>query len=520
MNEDQGPAQQAQPKQCIGEQPIRCGSPYRRLIVHTLLFAVVYSILYWITGVQPYATLPVKDDNFILFSPDSSTLVTAAIGKGALGKKRGPLRVWDVVNGIERFSVATDWQAIETVLFTPASSLLAAHEQEGDLKLWNAKTGDEVATINTRTHAQNWVNFRFSPDGEYLVFQDYSQGWPDKDYVTFWHIPSKREQGSVESYFGTLAFASGGKSFATFRRKDYNDAFQVLLWNVRPSQAPTLEKDHRISAREVAFAPDLRRFATGKDLPDGNGEVALWDMATGKTIVSMKFDEGDTHLQSLSFEADGRILSANGGGGTKLNWHWHTTLWNVSSTLREIGSFSERPAISPNGNWLAEPLEAGARLIQVSTLERKGDLTNNDDAGPLFLGLWNGMKSYPSSTFSPDSKIVAIQGLFKWGKEPSLSKWLPDKVTDFLREPSGSLVRLWDVTTRQEIMVFPQCNEAHLSPNGRTIATHHQGQRIDLWAIPFSKPHWRILCQAVLVWMGAILIIRLAIKVRRGKHFG
>jgi len=520
MNEDQGPAQQAQPKQCIGEQPIRCCSPYRRLIVLTLLFAMVYSTLYWITGVQPYATLPINEDNFVLFSPDNSTLVTAAIGEGAFGKKHGPLRAWDVVNGIKRFSVATDWQAIETVLFSPDSSLLAAHEQGGDLKLWNAKTGEEVATIKTVTHFQNWVNFRFSPDGQYLVFQDCSKGWPDQHHVTFWHIPSQREQGTVESYYDDLAFASDSKSFATFRRKDDNDGSHVLLWNLRPSQAPTLEKDHRINASEVAFAPDLRTFATGDDLVDGNGEVALWDMTTGKTLASMKFDEKNTHLQSLSFEADGRILSAQGGGGTKLDWHWQITLWNVSSTLRAIGSFSERPAISPNGNWLAEPLEAGARLVQVSTLERKGDLTNNDDAGPALFGSFNGMKSYPSSTFSPDSKMVAVRRLFKWGKAPSLSKWLPDKVTDFFREPSGSLVRLWDVTTRQEIMGFPQCNEARFAPDGSIIATLHQGQGIDLWTIPFRKPHWRILGQAVLVWIGAILIIRLAIKVRRGKLSG
>ena len=170
---------------------------------------------------------------------------------GAIGRYEGPLRVWDVADGVERFSVGNDWKAVETVHFSPDNSLLAAHEMEGDLKVWDSTTGREIATWLPVTRFTNWVNFRFSPDGRFLLYKDYSKGW-DRDIITFWSIESKREQGSVESWFGTLVFAPDGKSFATFRRKDNGKVNEILLW--RMDQAPLLAKLHRITTSEVAFS--------------------------------------------------------------------------------------------------------------------------------------------------------------------------------------------------------------------------------------------------------------------------
>jgi WD40 repeat protein len=95
-----------------------------------LLFALVFAATWWLTRVEPYATLNVDEQcGPAFFSPDGTMLVTS--GRQDFGGTEGPLRVWDVAGGQERFTVAANWKAIETVLFSPDSSLLAAHEQEG-----------------------------------------------------------------------------------------------------------------------------------------------------------------------------------------------------------------------------------------------------------------------------------------------------------------------------------------------------------------------------------------------------
>ena len=141
------------------QQPVKTSNSslwfaWRWWVFLALAFAVVLAFVYWLTPVEPYATLHGSDKcHPLLFSPDSSMLVTCEEGPHI--KPVGPLRVWDIAGGFERFSVASDWKAIETVLFSPDCSLLAAHEEEGDLKLWNARTGEEVACLRPETHFGN-----------------------------------------------------------------------------------------------------------------------------------------------------------------------------------------------------------------------------------------------------------------------------------------------------------------------------------------------------------------------------
>jgi len=485
------------------QKPVSWWSARRRIcVVLILLFTVVFAASWWWTPIEPYAKLKLYGESGLFqFSPDGTMFVTS--GKEGFGRSEGPLRVWDVAGGHERFSIVPDWKAIETVHFSPDNSLLAAHEMEGDLKIWNTKTGEEVQTIKPKTHFTNWVNFRFSPDGRFLVFQDYSKGWPDKDFITFWNIKSKRERGSVESYFHTLAFAPDGKSFATFRRKDYGKVAEVLLWKIK--QAPVLVKQHRITASVVAFSPDLQTFATADDFPNGNGQVAMWDMLTGKKRWSLTFNEHGTHLQTLSFLANGKILISHGGGGTQLNWRWRTVLWDVTSAPKEIGSFSERPTVSLNGEWLAIPLDSGARLIKASAPEQGTDLVVKGDLGPFALFCINNMKFYPRPSFSLDSKTLVVAELFRHGKEPFLGKWLPPILNPFHAEPMGSLVRAWDVGSRKAVFTFSNCNAVWFSPDGQVLATLRDRQTIDLWKLPLRSSFWRILGWAVLAWLVVVV---------------
>ena len=73
---------------------------------------------------------------------------------------------------------------------------------------------------------------------------------------------------------------------------------------------PVLVKQHRITASQVAFSPDLMTFAAADDLPDGNCQTALWNIMTGEKRWSVAFNVQNTSLRSLSFIADGKVLCA------------------------------------------------------------------------------------------------------------------------------------------------------------------------------------------------------------------
>jgi WD40 repeat protein len=501
------------PVQSPDAQPRKSRWSARRVCVMLfLLFAAIFAVSWWLTPIQPYATLILNGAcGRLLYSPDGTMLVTR--GKEDFGRSAGPLRVWEVASGQERFSLGDNWKAIETVHFSPNSGLLAAHEMEGELKIWNTKTGDEIAHFSPETKFTNWVNFQFSPDGRFLVFQDHSKGWANnKNFITFWNIESKQEQGSVENYSHTLVFARDGKSFATCSPNESNNT-EVLLWKF--DQIPVCVKRDPVTASQIAFSPDLQTLATADDLPDGNGQVAMWDMMTGEKRWSANFNEHDTHLQSLFFSAGGKILTALGGGGTQMNWRFRWTLWDVTSSPKEIGSFLETPTVSPDGQWLAIPLESGSKLIKISQPERGTDLIANGDLGPSAFVIFNNMKWLPTASFSPDSKMILVGGLDRHAQEPFLGGWLPAFINPFHADPGGAIVRVWDVESRREILGFSKCTDAQFSPDGQVLATIRDQSVIDLWKVPFRASLWQAFGWAMIVWMIAVSICWLGVKAKK-----
>jgi WD40 repeat protein len=457
-------------------------------VVLAILFAGIFAASWWLTPIEPYATYEGSD--LCLFSPDSTMIVTSGEGKG-------PLRVWDAEGGHELFSLAHDWDG-NTVLFSPDSSLLAAHERKGDLKLWNARTGEEVASIATKS--LDTVDFGFSPDGRFLVFQDYSN-LPDPPYITFWNIDSKQEEGSVKCVFYSLVFAPDGRSFATSRDLAPHTTNELLLWKI--DRVPVLVRQHRITARIGAFSPDLKTFAVADDLPDGSRQIAMWDMITGEKRWSVTIN-GNGRITSLSFDANGRVLTAycDGAGG-------RTTLWDVTSTPKEIGSFStvHRAISSPDGEWLAIPLDSGAKLIRVSAPEPGADLIVNGDR----------RTGWTTPSFSPDSKMVLVTGLLRSNHKPLLGNWLPEKFNPFPAVRDASVVRVWDTDSHREVPALYHCSDdPWFSPDGHVLATLREDRKaIDLWKVPFRASLWRILGWTVIVWLIVVLVGWAGVKMQR-----
>lgn len=473
-----------------GEKPVQPEAPKaafrwwsaRRVCgVLALLFAMTFTAAWWLTPIEPYLTLNLDEPwSCCGFSPDGTVLVTSGFKDS---RRSGPLRIWDVERGHERISLAHDWNAIYAEQFSPDGILLTALDGEGDFKLWNARTGEELASLAPKIQSER--NFRFSPDGRSLVFQERS---PDKQCITFWNVESRREHGRVESDFHSLTFAPDGDSFATARHDDTRKVNEVFLWKM--AHVPVLVKQHSIPAEAVALSPDLKTFATVDDLPDGNCHVAIWDMMTGKKRWSVVSEENGKHFDSLSFSANGKVLSASGG---RMPCNYRTTLWDMASTPKEIRSFSDRVVVSPDGEWLAVPLQEGVTLIKVSAPGHEANL------------IVSGAKRTDGrGRFSPDSKMVLISLYFE--HQPFLRDWLPEKYNPFRAGPRVPVVRVWDTDSRREVATFRDCRHAWFSSDGKVLATLRGGNAIDLWRVPFRASLWRILGWTVLAWLIVVAV--------------
>jgi WD40 repeat protein len=170
--------------------------------------------------------------------------------------------------------------AVTSVSFSPdGKSLLSGggeFNEPGELKLWDARTGQEKLTLKGHTGEVHSVCF--SPDGKSLL--------------------------------------SGGGS----RGGDFGKPGELRLWDARTGQEKLTLQGHTDDVNSVCFSPD------GKSVLSGSRDktVRLWDARTGQEMLTLQGHNlfgGHSGIvgrnvfgggRSVSFSPDGKTLASGG----------------------------------------------------------------------------------------------------------------------------------------------------------------------------------------------------------------
>lgn len=204
-------------------------------------------------------------------------------------------------------------------------------------------TGGQRATL-TGDLDQCFCGAAFSPDGQLLAAAS-SDG-----QVPVWDTKTGRRQASLLGGKGPtkematcVAFHPSGKWLAA----GYDGAGVVRLWDL---ETGTMRRTLPLLATvtRVAFSPDGTRLAAGGT---HRGQVRVWDAASGQELGA--FDTADATADDLSYPRlvfspqANTLLVANGP---------RLTLWEPGHRENEIGSGLDTLldlAVSPNGWFVA-----------------------------------------------------------------------------------------------------------------------------------------------------------------------
>jgi WD40 repeat protein len=278
---------------------------------------------------------------------------------------------------------------VSAVAFSPDGTKLASAGTDHIVRLWDAKKGDEIATMEG--HADQVYAVAFSPDGKFLA-----SGSLDQTAVGGKRIAVlKGHRDAVES----LAFSTDSKTLVSASSR------LVILWDVEKEQQKTgLKMDVPVLRQNgVTYS------ATGKALAvTGGGGTAespalgVWDVAAGERTSSLKLGRNDGYF---ALSPDGKTLATASLEGK-------ITVWELA-TGKETAKW-EYPgeivcmAFSPDGKTLA----AGYKEAKAGS-DEDGPIRLLDVANQQELAV---LKGHPRAVmclaFSPDGKTLASGGVY------------------------------------------------------------------------------------------------------------
>lgn len=259
---------------------------------------------------------------------------------------------------LEIYKFIMEHKYVESVAFSPDSSLLASGSRDHTIKLWKVSDGERIATLN---HGDSVNSVAFSPDGKVLA----SGGW-DRT-VKLWRVSDGKRIATLEGHLysvQSVAFSPDGSLLASGSKGNI-----IKLWNVSTGENIRTLEGHKDNVYSVAFSPDGSLIASGS----GDKTVKLWRVSDGECTATLKGHKN--RVYSVAFSSDGSLIASGDRDNT-------IKLWGVSdgesiATLKEHEGYVNSVAFSPDSSLLVSgSMDNTIGLWRVGTpMVRVPDLT-------------------------------------------------------------------------------------------------------------------------------------------------
>jgi WD40 repeat protein len=351
---------------------------------------------------------------------------------------------------------------------------VATASWDGTARLWDARTGAQIATLAVQS--KPLYDVEFSPDGMLVTTAaDGVRVWDSRDGSPISTLEGVSTQLSVE-------FSPEGKLVATSAGVfDAHTGRRLVAFRGSPTEFAL-----------ARFSPDGRLVATttgyyvpgaGHILTDGvEKHVRIFDAATGRLVESLPEPEGPVEAR---FSSDGRRIATTDQRGNVHIWNIHRgRVGKVIATFRTRGE-QLNAQWSRNGSLLATSGTDGmAHVWDVDT--RTVVATMRGHGGPVF-----------SATFSPNDRLLVTSSVDHtarvWdaasGKQVFVLRGDTNWIFDARFSPDGKSVltaswdgtaRVWDVDSPANGLTLKAAAGAFygvvFSPNGRLVATASGGE--------------------------------------------
>ncbi|HLN30628.1 MAG TPA: WD40 repeat domain-containing protein [Gemmataceae bacterium] len=251
---------------------------------------------------------------------------------------------------------------------------------------------------------------------------------------------------------------------------DWKGESYARVYDLKTGNALSACLKHDESIADCTFSPDGKRLLTLPSLLDGKKMARVWDLETGKQVLTFKHRED---VVAGHFSPDGLkiVIAAVGDktadGHQQVSYVWNARTGDLIKRIQHDALYTQA-AFSPDGEYV---LTIGRKAAQVWA-SRTGDpvgLLLKPSEGYWFSGAWMGK----AQRFSRDSKQVVTIEENSFGQN---KVQLHEVATG---DPAGACINL-------------EANPVSLtalgiSSDGRHLATASQGGGVTIWDVQSGK---------------------------------
>jgi WD40 repeat protein len=209
----------------------------------------------------------------------------------------------------KRYTVETKFRNVTSLSFSPDVRYVASGHENGQVKIWEIKSGDLLNVIWATRVFGGIIDVEFSPDGRFIV------ACQDDERLRVWRFPDFREKFLVGHERAVYAIDFDP---VTGHLVSAGVEGCVRIWDIETGETLRKIEAHEKAIMALAVTQDGRTLFTGSK----DNTIGIWEMETRRRIDILHGHK--KQVNSVAINDNATLLASGSDDGT-------VRVWDISS---------------------------------------------------------------------------------------------------------------------------------------------------------------------------------------------